>query len=88
MEHRYHATGGREHSGWYAATERLEYPEEGQHTWFSPGGRVVRQSYHRAGRPHGWTKRWEEDGFPISATLYVDGEVRDEILADGSRPGR
>lgn len=83
----YHATGGRAHSGHYLARERFEYPEHGQHTRWSPGGAVIFQGYYREGRAHGWTRHWEEDGYPIGATLFVDGTARESVLPDGSRRG-
>ncbi|MCC6899197.1 MAG: hypothetical protein IT377_09495 [Polyangiaceae bacterium] len=84
----YHATGGRALVGFYAATERLSYPEHGLITRFSPSGTVVSQQYYDRGVLHGWAKHWEEDGYPIAATLYDGGRAVETVLPDGSRrPG-
>jgi len=84
----YHLTGGRALVAFYAATERLSYPEHGLVTRFSPNGNVVSQGYFDRGTPAGYHKLWEDDGYPISATLYEAGRRVETILPDGSRmPG-
>ena len=84
----YHATGGRALSGFYAATERLSYPEHGLITRFAPNGTVVSQQHYDRGVLHGWAKHWEEDGYPVCATLYDGGRAVETVLPDGSRrPG-
>lgn len=81
----YHATGGRSQVGFYAATERLSYPEHGLHTRYAPNGTVTSQTTYVNGVPHGWSKLWEDDGFPIGATLYDQGRAIETVLPDGSR---
>lgn len=84
----YHATGGRALVAFYAATERLSYPEHGLVTRFSPNGTVTSQQYYERGVLHGWAKHWEDDGYPIAATLYDGGRAVESVLPDGSRrPG-
>lgn len=82
----YHANGGRERFGHYADQVEREHLEHGLHTSMTSAGRVVTQAFWHMGRRHGWTKMWEEDGYPIAATLYENGREIDKLLADGSRP--
>lgn len=79
----YHASGGRDCVGFYASTSAKTYVEQGLHTRYGPGGGVVAQGEWVDGRRHGWHKYWEEDGFPIGATRYVDGGEVEQVHAYG-----
>jgi antitoxin component YwqK of YwqJK toxin-antitoxin module len=81
----YHTTGARESAGFYASTEPLSYPPHGLHTRWAPNGRIVAQATFVAGRQHGWQKLWEDDGYPIGATRFVDGRIAEQVYPDPSR---
>lgn len=81
----YHVTGGRSLAGFYAATERLSYPEHGLITRFAPNGTVTSQQHYDRGVLHGWAKHWEDDGYPIVATLHDRGRTIESVYPDGSR---
>lgn len=81
----YHANGGRENSGFYADRVEREHLAHGLHTTQCSTGVVTSQLYWHVGIRHGWSKHWEEDGFPIGATLYDQGREIDWVMADGSR---
>lgn len=81
----YHAVGGRETFGLWADRIEREHLNHGLHTTMTSTGVVTAQTYWHVGVRHGWTKLWEEDGFPIGATLYDQGREIDHVLADGSR---
>ncbi|MBI2894865.1 MAG: hypothetical protein HYY06_15020 [Deltaproteobacteria bacterium] len=80
----YHATGGRSSVGFYSDTEPRVHLEEGVETWFAPNGTVTAQSTWRAGVKQGWTRLWEDDGTPVTATRYEDGRPVESIMADGT----
>jgi hypothetical protein len=84
----YHASGGRESIGTWVDRERFEHREQGQHTRFAPNGTIIAQAYWEAGTRVGWTKLWEDDGYPIGATRYVDGEAVEQRLPGASRVTR
>lgn len=79
----YHASGGRESIGMWVDRERFEHREQGQHTRFAPNGTIIAQAYWEAGTRVGWTKLWEDDGYPIGATRYVEGEAVEQRLPRG-----
>jgi hypothetical protein len=81
----YHFTGGRDTAGFYASTEPKTYVEQGVMTRWSPNGTIVSQASYVGGIKHGWERLWEEDGHPIVATRYANGQVLEQILPDGSR---
>lgn len=81
----YHATGGRSSVGFYSGDEPKVYLEEGVHTAFAPNGCVTSQSAWVRGVRHGWTKLWEEDGYPILGTFYENGKAVGEMSPDGSQ---
>ncbi|MBK8255789.1 MAG: hypothetical protein IPK82_24375 [Polyangiaceae bacterium] len=81
----YHANGGRENRGLYCDRVEREHLAHGLHTTQCSTGAVTAQSYWHLGIHHGWTKLWEEDGFPIGATLYEQGREIDWVMSDGSR---
>jgi hypothetical protein len=81
----YHPLGGRASVGFYASVERMVYLEHGLQTSYAPNGTIVSQSAWYQGTRHGWSKLWEDDGHPISATLYDRGRAVEAIGPDGSR---
>ncbi|MCC6556716.1 MAG: hypothetical protein IT372_27460 [Polyangiaceae bacterium] len=81
----YHASGGREGFGLYADREEREHLAHGLHTTMCSAGTITTQAWWHLGVRHGWTKMWEEDGYPIGATLYDQDRPLDQVLADGSR---
>ncbi len=48
-------------------------------------GNVTAQASFWAGVRHGWSKLWEDDGFPISATLHENGREVEQVLSNGER---
>lgn len=84
----YHASGGRETFGLYADRVEREHLQHGLQTRMTTAGVVVGQSYYHAGVMHGWSKLWEEDGFPISACLYQEGNPVEDVYPDGTRRRR
>lgn len=83
----YHASGGRESFGVYADRVEREHLPHGLHTTMCSTGGVIVQAWWQMGVRHGWTRCWEEDGYPVGATLYDNGRLIDQVSADGSRPG-
>ena len=81
----YHANGRRASVGFYADREPSEYRADGLHTSYSMDGVVNVQSEWRAGVRHGWTKHWEDDGFPVGATRYEQGIAVENMSPDGMR---
>jgi hypothetical protein len=81
----YHPLGARSLVGFYADVERLSHLEHGLHTSFAPNGTITAQTAFVQGVRHGWTKLWEDDGYPICATLHDRGRAVDEIGPDGRR---
>jgi len=80
----YHSNGQRASVGFYASTEPHEFIEHGLHTRYAFDGTVVAQAEYVNGRLHGWQKLWEEDGYPIVGTHYVDGREVESVRPDGS----
>jgi hypothetical protein len=81
----YHPTGGRASVGFFVDREPSTHREQGLHTSYAPGGAVCAQIMWSAGVRHGWTKLWEDDGYPVGATLYDQGRAIEHVLADGTR---
>lgn len=81
----YHANGGRETFGLFADQEEREHKEHGLHTTMNSAGTIITQANFHVGVRHGWTKIWDEDGYPVGATLYDGGRVVDQVRADGTR---
>ena len=79
----YHASGGRESVAFYSDDEPRQHREHGLFTRFAPNGTIVAQTYHWHGTRHGWSKLWEDDGFPISATLYKEGRESEQYMPTG-----
>lgn len=81
----YHASGGRASAGFFVDREPKVHVEQGLQTGYHPSGVVSSQSEWQSGVRHGWTKLWEEDGFPIGATRYDAGREVEHVYADGTR---
>jgi hypothetical protein len=81
----YHASGGRSSVGFYADVEPFVHLEQGLQTQYAPNGVVTAQTHFVSGVRHGWSKLWEDDGFPIGSTRYENGTVVESIYPDGSR---
>lgn len=81
----YHPTGGRSQVGFYADREAKQFLPHGLQTQFSIHGAVRVQSHYWNGLQHGWTKQWEDDGYPLVATLYDNGRAVEQVRPDGSR---
>lgn len=81
----YHAVGGRSEDAFYSDVERFQYRAHGLHTHYAPNGTITSQTHFVHGVRHGWSKQWEDDGFPIGAALYDDGRVVEEAYPDGTR---
>ncbi len=81
----YHPTGRRASVGFFADKEPKVHREHGLHTAYSPGGVVCAQIMWAGGVRHGWTKLWEDDGYPVGATLYDQGRAVEQVTRDGTR---
>lgn len=81
----YHALGGRSEDAFYSDVERFQYRQHGLHTSYAPNGTITSQTSFVHGVRHGWSKQWEDDGFPIGATLYDNGRAVEEVYPDGTR---
>lgn len=81
----YHPSGSRASVGFFVDREPKIHREQGLHTSYAPGGAVCAQIMWSAGVRHGWTKLWEDDGYPVGATLYDQGRAIEHVLADGTR---
>lgn len=81
----YHPSGGRAAIGVYCDTERMQYAAQGIVTRFAPNGTIVSQTDHLDGVRHGWTKLWEDDGYPIVATRYEHGTEVETVLPNDAR---
>lgn len=84
----WHPSGGRSSVGFYTDTEPRQHREHGVHTSFAPNGTITSQASFWHGTRHGWSKLWEDDGYPIVATLYDQGRDVEEILPSGERRRR
>lgn len=81
----YHASGGRSSVGFYADVEPFVHLEQGLQTQYAPNGVVTGQTHFVSGVRQGWSKLWEDDGFPIGSTRYENGSVVESIYPDGTR---
>lgn len=66
----YHHTGGRDSEGKYDDAKPKQHHQHGLHTDYAPNGTVVRQAEYSSGALHGWSRVWEDDGYPMGATRY------------------
>jgi hypothetical protein len=81
----YHPSGGRASAGFYADSEPLVHLEQGLQTSYAPNGTITGQTHFENGVRQGWSKLWEEDGFPIGSTRYQNGSVVESVYPDGTR---
>lgn len=70
----YHHTGGRDTEGLYDDEKPKQGRWHGMHTGYAPNGTVIRQAVYKSGVLHGWSRVWEDDGFPMGATRYENGK--------------
>lgn len=84
----WHPSGNRSSMGFYSDAEPRQYREHGAQTGFAPNGTIISQAVFWHGTRHGWTKLWEDDGYPISATLYEQGRAVEDVLPSGERRQR
>lgn len=84
----YHPNGVVESVGFYVGPEPHDWIEDGLHTRYASNGVVVSQSEWKQGKLNGWQKLWEDDGFPIVGTRYVDGVAVETASPDGTRVQR
>lgn len=75
----YHLTGGRDSEGLYDDTEPKQHRENGLHTGYAPNGTIIKQTQYKSGVMQGWSKLWEEDGYPLSASRYENGKAVETI---------
>lgn len=80
----YHSTGGRASQGHYCDREPKEHRAHGLQTSFSYGGTILSQAWYHDGKRHGWSKLWEEDGYPIQGARYEFDEKVEEVFPDGT----
>ncbi|MFO0660512.1 MAG: hypothetical protein U0165_11865 [Polyangiaceae bacterium] len=80
----YHASGGRSSQGFYCDRERFEQRAHGLITSFSTHGTVTAQAWYFDGKRHGWSKLWEDDGFPIVGERFEHDQKIEEVLPDGT----
>lgn len=83
VEH--HPNGARSQVGFYADQKEKDFVEHGLHTQYSLDGVVKSQATFWYGVRHGWSKQWEDDGYPIIATLYENGRAVEQVTPDGAR---
>lgn len=81
----YYHTGGRESEGHYDSVTSKQDRENGLHTYYAPNGTIVRQAEYQSGVLQGWTKLWEDDGYPASATRYENGKSAEMIGPTGKQ---
>ena len=79
----WHPSGKRESIAFYSDEEPRQHREHGLFTRFAPNGTIVAQSHHWHGTKHGWSKLWEDDSYPIVATLYREGVSCEEYHPTG-----
>lgn len=82
----YHLTGGRDAEGLYDNEKPKVDREHGLHTGYAPNGTVVRQAEYKSGKLQGWSKLWEDDGYPMSATRYEDDKPVETRGPTGKKP--
>ncbi|MCP3136832.1 toxin-antitoxin system YwqK family antitoxin [Pyxidicoccus xibeiensis] len=70
----YHHTGGRDTEGRYDDAKPKQHREHGLHTGYAPNGTVIRQAEYTSGVLQGWSRVWEDDGYPMGATRYEKGK--------------
>lgn len=81
----YHHTGGRDSEGRYDDVKPKQHRESGLHTGYAPNGTIVRQAEYASGVLQGWTRLWEDDGYPMAATRYENGSSVERREPSGSK---
>lgn len=81
----YHTTGGRSSEGLYDNEKPKMDRENGLHTSYAPNGTIVRQAEYKSGMLQGWSKLWEDDGYPASATRYENNKSVEMIGPTGKK---
>jgi hypothetical protein len=75
----YHHTGGRDGEGMYDDEKSKQHRQSGLHTSYAPNGTIVRQAAYKSGVLQGWSKLWEDDGYPMSATRYENNKSAEMV---------
>ena len=81
----YHPTGGRAMVTFYGSREPADFAPHGLHTQLNLDGVITAQAHYDRGERQGWTKLWEDDGYPAAASLYEHDQAVAEVLSDGTR---
>jgi hypothetical protein len=81
----YHITGARSSEGLYDNEKPKQDRENGLHTSYAPNGTIVRQAEYKSGKLQGWSKLWEDDGYPMSASRYEDHKSVEMIGPTGNK---
>ncbi|REG22832.1 hypothetical protein ATI61_11837 [Archangium gephyra] len=81
----YHTTGARSSQGFYDNEKPKQDRETGLHTSYAPNGSIVRQAEYKSGKLQGWSKLWEDDGYPMSATRYEDHKSVEMVGPTGKK---
>jgi len=81
----YHTTGARSSQGFYDNEKPKQDRETGLHTSYAPNGNIVRQAEYKSGKLQGWSKLWEDDGYPMSATRYEDNKSVEMVGPTGKK---
>jgi len=82
----YHPSGGRASVGIYSDVEPRSHLDQGLHTGYAPNGTIISQATWDNGVRDGWTRLWEDDGYPIGATRYERGQPAEERLPSAPLP--
>jgi hypothetical protein len=81
----YHLTGGRDSEALYDDAKPKEHHQNGLVTGYAPNGTIVRQAEYKSGVLQGWSKLWEDDGFPLGASRYENGKTVETIGPTGEK---
>lgn len=75
----YYANGHCETWSYYSDVASGQHRPHGLFTRFAPNGVIIAQSWYWDGVHHGWSRLWEDDGYPIVATYYNNGTITQEV---------
>lgn len=81
----YHTIGGRSSEGLYDDEKPKQHRQSGLHTDYAPNGTITRQAEYKSGVLQGWSKLWEDDGFPMAATRYENGKSVEAMGPEGKK---
>ncbi|HYH97951.1 hypothetical protein [Hyalangium sp.] len=81
----YHTIGGRSSEGLYDNEKPKVDRENGLHTSYAPNGTITRQAEYKSGQLQGWSKQWEDDGYPSTATRYENNKQVEMIGPTGQK---